>query len=438
MKKMVILISTIIAISLTANILCPNSLFAVTDHRFYGTYHGFGDFPYEDWLGRRQVAHISDIQFHLEYRESNNRGIVHGRGFGYYDGERIPFVVGGSVIRRGVARGMAMIPGEEPFHGEVFLRGDGIELVVHGRGGVIRVYKDNHGNEPPTVLIRSPRSGSEFPFSDIVHLRASVTDDQPLETFNNRRLIWTSDLHDDPVGNGLDLYTTSLVPGEHNMTFTAIDEGGLEASDEITLHISNNAPNAPVIVSPENSSRFSACQSILFRGQASDPEDGFLPGASLAWRSSVDGFLGTGRVLNATLSANIHTITLTAADNAGEESSTSIRVTSLVSEGNCPPTARIVSPENIEVFISGSSIRLYGRGMDLQDGWVSGSSLAWSIEWNDATGTRRSESRTGNDISFPAPSVGIDTKVNIILTARDSGGATDADKIEVYVVPYLY
>jgi hypothetical protein len=48
------------------------------------------------------------------------------------------------------------------------------------------------------------------------------------------------------------------------------------------------------VLDPANLSRFSTNQSIKFRGEAQDPEDGQLLGASLEWFSDRDGSLGYG------------------------------------------------------------------------------------------------------------------------------------------------
>ncbi len=62
-------------------------------------------------------------------------------------------------------------------------------------------------------------------------------------------------------------------------------------------------------------------------GHGYDPEDGFLPEQSLQWSSSVDGPLGTGRLLQATgLSRGEHTISLFGSDSDGQTIEASINV----------------------------------------------------------------------------------------------------------------
>jgi len=49
-------------------------------------------------------------------------------------------------------------------------------------------------------------------------------------------LSWTSDLDGD-IGTGRLLVTTDLSPGEHRISFTGIDGGGLMSTDEIQINV---------------------------------------------------------------------------------------------------------------------------------------------------------------------------------------------------------
>ncbi len=68
-------------------------------------------------------------------------------------------------------------------------------------------------------------------------------------------------------------------------------------------------------------------EAVVLVGSATDPEDGAIPGASLAWSSETDGPLGTGASLPVTsLTAGTHRIWLTATDAAGLESKTWVEI----------------------------------------------------------------------------------------------------------------
>lgn len=88
-----------------------------------------------------------------------------------------------------------------------------------------------------------------------------------------------------------------------------------------------NTEPAVKISSPASGTTFTAGTSITFSGTANDAEDGDLS-KNLAWKSSVNGSLGTGgSVSTAGLSAGTHTITATATDSKGAYSTSQITIT---------------------------------------------------------------------------------------------------------------
>jgi hypothetical protein len=84
-------------------------------------------------------------------------------------------------------------------------------------------------------------------------------------------------------------------------------------------------PPLVTILSPPNDTTVTRQDTVLLRGAGSDPEDGVLPAASLAWTSDLDGPLGTGHRIEATrLSLGSHRITLTGLDKAGHSGTAAI------------------------------------------------------------------------------------------------------------------
>jgi hypothetical protein len=88
-------------------------------------------------------------------------------------------------------------------------------------------------------------------------------------------------------------------------------------------------PIAPValILGPASGSSISEGSTIRLVGAGTDPQQGPLGSDALSWSSSIDGELGTGRTLEvATASRGIHTFTLTATDQDGNQGTASIAV----------------------------------------------------------------------------------------------------------------
>ena len=87
-----------------------------------------------------------------------------------------------------------------------------------------------------------------------------------------------------------------------------------------TVTILSGQPPIASITLPPNGATYNYTNSVTFSGTGTDPETGALIGASLVWRSSINGQIGTGNTISlSTLSVGNHTITLTATDSEGTE-----------------------------------------------------------------------------------------------------------------------
>jgi hypothetical protein len=87
----------------------------------------------------------------------------------------------------------------------------------------------------------------------------------------------------------------------------------------------NLAPSVS-ISSPSNGASINSGDSVTLSGSATDPEDGNLSG-QISWSSNLDGNLGSGANVAATLSDGNHTLTASVTDSAGATSSDSVNVT---------------------------------------------------------------------------------------------------------------
>jgi hypothetical protein len=86
----------------------------------------------------------------------------------------------------------------------------------------------------------------------------------------------------------------------------------------------NSTPTVS-ISAPSNGTSVADGTAITFTGSASDVEDGNMA-SQISWSSNVDGFLGTGSSVNATLSVGSHTVTAQVTDSGGKTGSDSVNV----------------------------------------------------------------------------------------------------------------
>jgi len=184
---------------------------------------------------------------------------------------------------------------------------------------------------PPTVEIVEPENGESYLANETVSFLAEASD--PLDgTLSGDSLVWVSNI-DGPLGTGENL-ALALSKGTHTVVVTATNALALSTNDSVTFEVVAG-PGVPVVTlsSPVDGITFGPAQSITFVGSATDLEDGTLMDASFTWRSNHDGLLGTGRMLETTLSGELdpcdtrtHVITLEVTDSDGNTVSQQISV----------------------------------------------------------------------------------------------------------------
>lgn len=186
-------------------------------------------------------------------------------------------------------------------------------------------------NRPPAVTIGSP--STDAPLYSHLPTRLSALVSDPDEPISGVRVRWRSS-RDGFLGSGTQL-DELLSAGRHLLRVTVVDAKGASSTATRTIDVrSGSGLPTPVITAPTEHF-FSPGQAVTLRGRATDPEDGPLSGASLRWSSTVDGFLGTGRVLTVTLSGPAapcypeyvrHTVRLFARDSDGHRVPTETRI----------------------------------------------------------------------------------------------------------------
>ncbi len=277
-------------------------------------------------------------------------------------------------------------------------------------------------NRLPLVTIESPAPGGIFLTSEDIAFSGSA-DDLEDGVLAGASLVWTSDL-DGEIGTG-EAFSATLTEGSHRITLTATDSQQGERSPFIDIIV--EAPAGPLptatIFSPAVGETFLSSDSIVFSGSANEADGSPMSGALLTWTSILDGELGTGASISASLSVGNHVIAFDATNSQGVTVSASVGI---IIEGppNGLPTASIVSPANGDTFLTTGNIVFSGSANDPEDGPLIANFLVWSSTVGGQIGT-------GGSFSA-ALGVGQHT---ITLTATDSQGATGTESISITVAP---
>src|SRR5207249_1704432 len=172
------------------------------------------------------------------------------------------------------------------------------------------------------VTISSPTAGATFDPGAPVTLSATASD---LEDGSlTAAIAWTSN-RDGVLGTGGTITTNALSTGTHVLTASATDHGSKTGHASVIITI--NTTPAVTITAPANNATYELGAAVTLSGTATDVEHGALP-PTIAWTSSRDGALGTGRTITAsTLSTGTHTITATVTDSGGKTAHTMITIT---------------------------------------------------------------------------------------------------------------
>ncbi len=434
----------------------PKTLRPISDPRFFGTYCGDASFTrcarvkvkvmgvtiYTKRVCR--TKNIKDIKLKLNYTDTVKGALVYGDGKGTLDGNDLNFVISGVVVKHGKVRGTATVAGLDPYAGLATLSDDGLAITIYAYGEKMTLRKDTCGNRPPQVTITSfptipMQRGKTYFFT------GEVTDAEdlptPASTFPPERLAWTPDnawwqLQKYP--SGLTAWTNTLTPGNHTITFSATDSGGLTSEASVQVTVSNKLPRIPVITLPQAGFTTGAGCAINFLGRALDLEDGEITGSKLVWSSNIDGIIGRGKVVNHSLDKpGNHTIRLTATDSFGASAFAETTVNVLPSNGGCSPLARIHTPpyETLNI-VSGEKTTFIGVAEDSED-LPDALQLQWELTpINPAGPSKVLGTTTLVEETTELVSVNGDiTQYRVRFTATDSDGNTGQDEVTVTAYP---
>jgi len=183
----------------------------------------------------------------------------------------------------------------------------------------------------PTVTVTFPNAaGLTLSGNQNIQWTGGDADGDPL-TYN---ILYSRDNGATWIGVASGITTTSSVldfagvPGSSSGRIKVQVSDGFNSAEDVSdnpFNVANKPPTAAIISPPANSN-FNAGETVVLQGSGLDLEDGSLGDSALSWRSTKDGTLGTGRLLEKTLSAGRHTITVTVTDSGGLSHSTSVQV----------------------------------------------------------------------------------------------------------------
>lgn len=275
------------------------------------------------------------------------------------------------------------------------------------------------GNCPPELVnVKAERSGFVGRGVSLSCEAYDFEDGTPL-------VFWRSDRHGF-IGMGATLGTDTLEYGRHVITCRALDNAGEAVEKSIEFDLVNAAPRI-TIDQPTEGVEYFAGQMAFFQAYTYDLESGSsLDDARVVWTSNLQGNLGAGNFLQKQLTAQgEHVITLTGTDADGIASSATTRVRVLPPPPDGLPPSAFIYGFDFNPYEFTPVISLGGTGHDNEDGYLSGTSLAWTLEstsvtWNIPGGVAYGQAPRAVLTPSANPA-----NFTIRLTVTDSTGKTD-------------
>jgi hypothetical protein len=238
------------------------------------------------------------------------------------------------------------------------------------------------------------------------------------------------------------LQVTLSGPGPRTITATAVDGESAAATDSITVHLGNTAPQV-LILSPAGGAALLAGFTYVFQGSSFDPElFHALPCSALTWTSSnpADSIHGdTGCALSRSFATTgPRTITLTGMDGDGLPGTDTIAIDVVAPPVDAPPVVTILSPVDGALLAPNTLIALQGKVQD-PDG-KSPVAYQWVLEQGN-TQTVLGSGNVQNGLNAillwtPASHVPFDcggSPIAIHLFATDQDGDTGTDVVTATV-----
>jgi glucose/arabinose dehydrogenase len=196
------------------------------------------------------------------------------------------------------------------------------------------------------------------------------------------------------------------------------------------IRFNNQAPTAVATANPTSGA---APLTVAFDGSGSTDPTG--DPITHAWDLDGDGLYDDSTAVQPTYTytqSGSYTARLRVTDSGG---ASSISDPIVITVGNTPPTASIISPAAGTTWKVGDVITFSGSGTDTQDGTLPASALSWSLILQHCPSNCHSHPlQTFDGVaggSFTTPDHEYPSYLELRLTATDSGGLTDTKTIRL-------
>ena len=284
----------------------------------------------------------------------------------------------------------------------------------------LTVTDDDGGSDASTTTATianvAPTAGAGGPYSgevgDSITFTGSAADPGSADTHD-----FTWDFGDgSPTASGQSVAHAYGTAGSFTATLTVTDDEGASDSDSATVNI--YPPNQPPVADAGPDQNLTdtdknGSEMVTLDGSGSSDPDGSI--SVYEWTEGATA-LGTGAVLNVSLAAGTHTITLTVTDNIGASAGDTVVV-----DVNQPPTANagLDQSANDADGTNSETVTLDGSASSDLDGTID------TYEWAEGA------TPLGSTVSI-TESFGVGTHT-VTLTVTDDDGATDSNDVVVTV-----
>lgn len=288
----------------------------------------------------------------------------------------------------------------------------------------ITVESEPAPNTPPIAAIIWPTDGSQYDAGAAVPFAGTGFDAQDV-ALTGGSLVWTYE--NGSLGTGTNFSLSNLPAGEHVITLTATDSGGMVDTASVTITIvSDDALPVAAILLPLGGTEFPLGATVTFTGTGIDAEDGNLTEDSLVWTSShEDDEIGRGVTFEKSdLTPGEHIITLTVIDSADQTDTATVTITvSDEPSQNTAPVAVIIFPRDNASRAAGTTINFYGGAVDAEDVTIPNNKMIWISD---------KDGQIGEGPNFSANDLSVNVHT-ITFTAIDSEGLSGSDSITLTI-----